>query len=164
MAAPESDRTVRLSVIDRLIDPSPRTAGDPPITWAESVRRLKESLLRDLEWLLNTRRIAEPAPDQYPEVQSSVYHFGIPDISSLSADSDVSRLRLMRHIEKSIEIFEPRLMRVRVSPTGEGGEAREIRFVVEALLRMDPNPERVVFDTVLETASGEFRVSGGGDA
>lgn len=159
-----NERTVRLSVIDRLIDLEPRLAGDPPTTWSESVARLKESLLRDLEWLLNTRRIAEPAPDPYGEVQNSVYHFGIPDASSLSADSDVSRLKLMRHIEKSIELFEPRLMRVRVSTPDAPSEHREIRFVVEALLRMDPSPERVVFDTVLEMASGEFRVSGGTDA
>ena len=31
-----------------------------------------------------------------------------------------------------------------------------MKFVVEGLLRMEPNPERVMFDTVLETGSGKF--------
>ena len=33
----------------------------------------------------------------------------------------------------------------------------------EALLRMDPEPQRVVFDTVLETPTGTFFVRGGED-
>ena len=41
---------------------------------------------------------------------------------------------------------------------------RELRFVVEALLKMDPNPEQVVFDTVLELASGDYSVKGVGGA
>lgn len=164
MAAPRSERTVRLSVLDRLMDFDPRAGGDPTIPWEESVRQLKGSLLRDLEWLLNTRRIAEPATDLYPEVQRSVYHFGIPDVSSLSGDSPTSRLKLMQHIEESIRLFEPRLTQVRVTPAEGPRRHLQIRFVVEALLRMDPNPERIVFDTVLEAASGEFHVSGGDDA
>ena len=32
------------------------------------------------------------------------------------------------------------------------------------MLRMEPNPERVVFDTVLEISSGEYRVKGDGGA
>jgi type VI secretion system protein ImpF len=159
-----SERTVRLSVLDRLLDYDPHNAGDPPLTWSESVRLHKAALLRDVEWLLNTRRICEPAPDAYPEVQRSTYHFGVPDMSSVSSDSQTAQLRLMRQIEESIRIFEPRLSGVRVTPMEGGAASREVRFTVEAMLRMEPNPERVVFDTVLETASGEFRVSGVGDA
>jgi len=43
----------------------------------------------------------------------------------------------------------------------EGENARrELRFLIEAVLRMDPNPEPVVFDTVLEFSSGEYDVKG----
>jgi type VI secretion system protein ImpF len=165
MAGPASDRTARLSVIDRLIDTAPSLAADPPVTMDESVRQMKRSVLRDLEWLLNTRRTPEPAPDQYPEVQQSVYNFGVPDISSLSADSPASRDKLLRHIEESIRLFEPRLTAVKVTPAEKSGTAnREIRFVVDALLRMEPNPDRIVFDTVLTTSSGEFRVNSIADA
>jgi len=35
-----------------------------------------------------------------------------------------------------------------------------VRFQVEAILQMDPSPEHVVFDTVLEVARGEYVVQG----
>ena len=160
MATRGAERTVRPSVLDRLID-----EADPPSTPAETVRAFRAAVLRDVEWLLNTRRIAEPAPDACPELQRSVYHFGIPDITSLSADSDAVRKRLLRQVEECIALFEPRLSgtRVTLAPDESGGR-RRVRFVVEGLLRMDPDPERVVFDTVLETASGRFTVSGGAAA
>jgi type VI secretion system protein ImpF len=39
--------------------------------------------------------------------------------------------------------------------------APQMRFVVEATLVMDPSPEQVVFDTVLEIARGEYAVHDG---
>ena len=159
-----TEPTIRLSIIDRLLDQS-GGVGEASAGWSESVEALKQSLVRDLEWLLNTRRIAEPAPDAYTEVQHSVYHFGLPDISSRSADSVEVQQALSRDIEESIRIFEPRLTDVRVGlrqSTEEG--SRLARFVIEGLLRMEPNPERVVFDTVLETPTGKFFVRGDEDA
>lgn len=157
-----TEPTIRLSVIDRLLESE---TDDTRATWAGSVEALKQSLVRDLDWLLNTRRIAEPASDAYPEVQRSVYHFGIPDISSRSADSVDVQQALSRDIEECIRIFEPRLMDVRVAVRKSSEEgSRNARFMIEALLRMEPNPERVVFDTVLETPTGKFFVRGGDDA
>ena len=37
-----------------------------------------------------------------------------------------------------------------------------VRFQVEAILRMDPSPEHVGFDTVLEVARGQYAVEGEG--
>jgi type VI secretion system protein ImpF len=143
------------------VDLEPGHAADPSLSWSESVRRHRVSLQRDLEWLLNTRRITVPAPAAYPEVQSSVYHYGLSDITSLSRDSDDTRTQLVRQIEECIRLFEPRLTAVQVT-TGEAGgaDAHRIRFIIDALLRMEPNPERVTFDTVLEVTSGEFHVAG----
>jgi type VI secretion system protein ImpF len=41
-------------------------------------------------------------------------------------------------------------------------KAPQVRFAVEATLRMDPSPERIVFDTVLEIASGTYAVDDAG--
>ncbi len=163
MTSGEAERPVRLSVLDRLIDPDPRAAADPPRTREQSVTELKAALLRDVTWLLNTRRVIEPAPDRYPELQTSVYHYGLPDITSLSGDSLEVRRRLARQVEETIRLFEPRLMGVKVTAADPKGEnERRIRFVIEGILRTDPDPERVVFDTVFEPVSGAFEV--GGDA
>jgi type VI secretion system protein ImpF len=157
----DPERAVRQSVLDRLLEED-EGAGSAGTPWSRSVARTKAALLRDLEWLLNTRRTVEPAPAWCPEVQRSLYHYGLPDLSSMSAGSEAVKRRLLRDVEEAVQVFEPRLARVRVA-LAEGAE-REVRFVVEGVLQMDPEPQRVSFDTVLETASGTFRVSGGADA
>jgi type VI secretion system protein ImpF len=159
-----SERTVRPSIVDRLIDRHPGV-GDGTTTWAESVAEYRASVLRDLEWLLNTRRIADPAPDRFTEVRESVYHFGLPDVTSRSADSPEARIELARDIEECIRIFEPRLSEVRVGTRVEAEKGgRRPRFTIEALLRMDPDPERVLFDTVLDSTTGKFTVDAADDA
>ena len=165
MAQLEVERTVQWSVLDRLIDTDPHSAAEPSFTWAQSVRELKRALRRDLEWLLNTRRIVEPAPEGFNELRESLYHFGLPDVTSASAESPDTRNWLRRQVEETITLFEPRLASVRVTVAAVGEIARrEVRFVVEALLRMEPSPEQVVFDTVLEISSSTFEVKGQADA
>jgi type VI secretion system protein ImpF len=165
MAKTEIERTVQQSLLDRLIDLDPRSTVEPAMTWAQSVRQLKAALRRDLEWLLNTRRNFEALPEQFEELRHSVYWYGLPDITSMSRDSAEQRIWLARQIEETISAFEPRLAGVRVSIREMEGEVRrELRFVIEGMLRMDPNPEQVVFDTVLELSSGEYQVGGTGGA
>lgn len=165
MSSRENERAVRLSVIDRLIDRDPRIAGDPPIAFSESVRRHKAALLRDLEWLLNTRRTPEPAGSTHAETQRSVFNYGLPDTTSLSGDDPAVRRKLQREIEECLRQFEPRLTDIEVTLAESTNPARrQVRFVVEAILRMDPDPERIVFDTVLDVGSGAISVAGDGHA
>jgi type VI secretion system protein ImpF len=161
MARFNSDPPVTLSVLDRLIDQDPRTPADPYSTRAQSVRQLKQSLRRDLEWLLNTRRIATPAKDSYPYLHKSLYNFGLPDFSSWSLNSPKDRGRLLRELELTISRYEPRLANVRVSPVEVAGvNTRMLRFQIEGLLLLDPAPEHISFDTVLELSSGEYQIKG----
>jgi predicted component of type VI protein secretion system len=41
---------------------------------------------------------------------------------------------------------------------------KDVRLRIEAMLRMDPVPEPITFDTVIELKSGTCRLSGGEDA
>ena len=74
--------------------------------------------------------------------------------------------RLRRFIEDAIETFEPRLTDVRVTSiqVGSSTKDRRVQFLIEADLKVDPDPERVEFDTVLEVSSGKFAVSSHDDA
>jgi type VI secretion system protein ImpF len=163
--AAEVERTVQWSVLDRLIDTAPDSGAEAPLTWAQSVQELKRGLRRDLEWLLNTRRIVTPPPEGFTELEQSLYTFGLPDITSASAESTDTRNWLRRQVQETISLFEPRLTDVHVTVTAVGDLARrEVRFVVEALLRMEPSPEQVVFDTVLEISSNTFEVKGAANA
>lgn len=164
MATRESERTARLSVLDRLIDDDPKASEDRPITLAESVRRTKAGVMRDLEWLLNTRRNPDPVPEECTELRRSVHAYGLPDTTSMSRDDPAVRRRLQRQLEECLRTFEPRLEAIEIALAEEKGPLQQVRFVVDAILRMDPDPERIRFDTVLDVASGAISVSGSGHA
>ncbi len=151
---------VTLSVLDRLIDQEPERKLEPPLTRAQSVRELKAALRRDLEWLLNTRRTIEPSPSSLKEVERSLYNYGLPDVSSLYLRSSKDQASLLEAIKSAIDFFEPRLMSIKVTLEPAAGETRVLRFGIEGLLRMDPAPEHVFFDTVLEPMSGQYQVKG----
>ena len=47
--------------------------------------------------------------------------------------------------------------------TADAGK-KDVRLRIEAMLRMDPVPEPVSFDTVIELKSGNCHLTGGDDA
>jgi type VI secretion system protein ImpF len=161
MARPDPDLTVTLPLLDRLIDREPKVSSDAPVSRAQSVRLLKAALRRDLEWLLNTRRNPDAAPDSMAELSQSVYNFGLPDFSALSVSSPRDRDRLLLELERTVALFEPRLKDVRISMVeAQGGYTRVLHFQIEGMLQMDPAAEQVSFDTVLQLTSGEYQIRG----
>jgi type VI secretion system protein ImpF len=160
MAGRDVSGPVTLSVLDRLIDDDPKRSAEVPLTRAQSVRALKTALKRDLEWLLNTRRTIEPAADSARETVRSVYHYGFEDVSSKSVLSSQDQNTLVKDMESALAIFEPRLKRVKVRMESAGGSTHSLRFVIDGLLDVDPAPEPVRFDTVLEIGKGAYEVKG----
>src|SRR5579863_10401015 len=160
MARRDASGPVTLSVLDRLIDREPKNSSEVPLTRAQSLRELKVALERDLEWLLNTRRTIDPSPDSARETVRSVYHYGFADISSKSLLSSRDHNDLIREMESVIAVFEPRLKRAKVRMEKVEGSYQALRFVIEGLLCMDPAPEPVRFDTVLELGKGAYEVKG----
>src|SRR5689334_19745842 len=114
MARWEPEKTVTPSVLDRLIDRDPGIAADPPQVRAASVRQLKASLRRDLEWLLNARRTPDAVGSEFKELEQSLYNYGLPDATSLSRDSVRDRAKITRMLEETLRTFEPRLSEIQV--------------------------------------------------
>jgi type VI secretion system protein ImpF len=160
MPATAREGPVTLSVLDRLVDQEPERKLEPPLTRAQSLRDLKAALRRDLEWLLNTRRTIEESPASLKELEHSLYNYGLPDVSSLYLRSPNDQAMLLTSIKAAINLFEPRLLNVKVTLEPAADDTRVIRFAIEGLLRMDPAPEHVLFDTVLEPMSGQYQVKG----
>jgi type VI secretion system protein ImpF len=160
MARNGDNGPLTLSVLDRLIDEDPKNRSKAPLTRAQSVRELKRALKRDLEWLLNTKRTIDPAPESASETVRSVYHYGFTDTSSKSLLSDRDHGDLVREMENAIANFEPRLKRAKVRMEPLEGNYRTLKFVIEGWLCMNPEPEAVRFDTVLEVGRGEYRIKG----
>ncbi len=157
----EPERTVTQSVLERLIDREPGISSEPPPTRAQSVRLLKAALRRDLEWLLNARRTPEAVGREFKELEQSLFNYGVPDLSAINRESARDRNRLNRVIEQTLATFEPRLKKIKVIPVeSPSGAQHVLRFQIEGLLDMDPAPELISFDTVLQLSSGEYQVKG----
>lgn len=162
MARRDTGQNVTQSVLERLIDREIESPTDSPITYAQSVRQLKLSLRRDLEWLLNARRTPEPANASFEKLHESLFNFGLPDVTSLSHESTDDRALLLGMVETTIMLFEPRLRHIKVTPLEPArGAVHVLRFQIEGMLMMDPEPEHISFDTVLQLASGQYDVRGG---
>ena len=165
MARWEPEQTVTQSVLERLIDREPGANSEPAPTRAQTVRTLRASVRRDLEWLLNTRRTPAAADETSPEVSRSVYNYGVPDLSALNWESSRDRTRVARVVQEALNLFEPRLRGIQVVPLEPmAGAPHVMRFQIEGLLEMDPAPELIVFDTTLQLSSGEYQVKGDSNA
>jgi type VI secretion system protein ImpF len=161
MARKPANSPVTLSVFDRLIDQDPKVRAEAAPTRQQSLRELKAALRRDLEWLLNTRQPLDAPPEGATELPHSLCAYGLPDITSMGVSSLEDRKKLTRIMETALVNFEPRLAnpQVRFVQSGEG-KTHILRFVIEGFLRIDPAPEYVTFDTVLETVTGAYEVKG----
>jgi type VI secretion system protein ImpF len=165
MARNLGETTITLSVLDRLLDLEPENRAETSMSRAQSLRVLKSAVRRDLEWLLNSRRICDLPDEGLTRVNKSAYVYGLPDLSTLSTGAAGDRNKLVRHILDTIKLFEPRLATVRLVMVENADSAKkDVRLRIEAMLRMDPAPEPISFDTVIELKSGNCRLSGVDDA
>jgi type VI secretion system protein ImpF len=159
MANPKFIKNVQQGLLDRLIDTEPENRFEVPMSRVESVRQLRLAVKRDLEWLLNSTRMPIEVPESCEEVEKSVLFYGLPDISSVSIADLSQQQRLQKSLEAAIEMFEPRLSRARVTSRERFRATNQsITFHVEAMLLIDPAPERISFDTVLEISKGAYSV------
>ena len=129
------------------------------VTRASSLRTFRDSLKRDLEWLLNTRQPPIEGIDRYTHARKSVIHYGLIDTSSLSTSSSTDQRKLQQAVAECITRFEPRLTDVNIVISGSEAKRRQMRFHIEAQIILDPAPEPISFDTVLDLTSGEYTVS-----
>jgi type VI secretion system protein ImpF len=146
------------SVLDRLIDEDPDRVFEAPPSRSKSIEDLKLSVKRDLEWLLNTRQDAAGAASGLKELTHSLATYGLPDFSSFSVKNPSDPTRMQRILEKAISSFEPRLEGVTVTLVPVRDLEQKLRFRIDARLRVEPAPEPVTFDTVLQAVSNQYTV------
>jgi type VI secretion system protein ImpF len=144
---------VQQSVWDRLSE-----RLDFPTTSAASLRLLKESIRRDLEDLLNTRRPLSKELENYEAARSSVLNYGLDDFNTITPLSRVNADELKFAVQRCVAEYEPRLQEVSVSVEGGDLLRREIRLHIEASIPVRPSAETVSFDTMLDLASGMYSI------
>ncbi|QDV32769.1 type VI secretion system baseplate subunit TssE [Tautonia plasticadhaerens] len=158
MARPEPDQPLLPSVLDRLIDLEPGTTTEARPRASARLEELKRSVRRDLEWLLNSRRLLASPPPGAEHAPRSLLSFGLPDFSHVSLENSEHREALRRTVEEAISRFEPRLMAVEVTMPEGDALRRGVRFRIEGLLRVEPSPEPVSFDSTLRLPTRDFVV------
>ncbi len=156
MAKLESDIRITPSVLDRLLDYDPTALNESLKSRSRSITELKQAVKRDLEWLLNARQNADGIPENLVELNRSVFAYGLPDTTGTSAKSHYEQKKLTDQIETAIRHFEPRFLDLKVTMEPIDSVDRTIRFKIEAQLDVEPTPEPVTFDTVLQLGGGGF--------
>ena len=154
----ESSR-VRLPLLDSLLDDAPDAAVEAPPSPAEAMERLRRSVRRDLEALLNARRRWRSWPQRYAELRVSPLAYGLPDFAAGAFNDPRQREQLRAEVETAIKRFEPRFASVRVTLL----EARDkldatLRLRIDALLRAEPAPEPIAFDTFVDATTADVVV------
>jgi type VI secretion system protein ImpF len=148
-------------LLDRLTDEEPDRVQESPDKRILSSQRLRESVRRDLAWLLNTANLGSVQDlSEYPEVERSTLNFGIPDLTGKTASS-VDAAALVRLIRRAILEFEPRLLRQSVKVEvlrSESHDTNAVCFGIQADLWSQPLPLRLYLRTELNLEDGEARV------
>ncbi len=154
------DKEIRItpSVFDRLLDFEPRVSTEAPKSKTASLQELKQAVKRDLEWLLNTRKTVIDVPETLEEVNNSLAVFGLRDLTGISIKNPKIQKQLIDDVERTIKTFEPRFLDVKISLEPFENVDKQLRFKIEAKLDVEPLPEPIVFDTVLELGSGDFEI------
>lgn len=150
--------TIVPSLLDRLTQPESGPVVKQ-IGWNAALARLKQSLRRDLEALLNTRRRPGSLGDDLPELARSSVRFGIPDFVAVNMAAQERQAAFGRTLERVIRDYEPRLAGVAVTllPPPRGQD-RTLCFRIEAMIRVEPAPEPIIFESVLDPISRTFSV------
>ncbi|MEH6825709.1 MAG: type VI secretion system baseplate subunit TssE [Motiliproteus sp.] len=160
-AAPHGEKLLP-SLLDRLTDEHPELSHESAQHQNLSLSRLREALLRDLAWLLNTTNL-QTATDlsSYEEVQRSVVNFGIPEFSGVSASTlDVPRME--RALRTALLSFEPRIansqLSVRVVADESKRHQNSIAFLIEGEIWAQPVPLSLHLETEMDLESGNVVV------
>jgi type VI secretion system protein ImpF len=151
------------SLLDRLTDDDPENRREGPDRRFLSMQRLRESVRRDLGFLLNATHLGSVQDlSEYPEVERSTLNYGIPDLAGRPV-STIDKGMLAASVRQSIIDFEPRLLRssvkVNVASDIEEHSPNALRFDIEADLWCEPLPVRLHLRTKLDLEDGEARVT-----
>jgi type VI secretion system protein ImpF len=169
MAELTAQERLQPCLLDRLTDDDPENKQEARDRRVIPLKRLKEYVLRDLAWLLNTQNFtATEDLTPYPFVRTSVLNYGVPDLTGRTL-SGINLAELERLLRDAIGEFEPRLLRrslkLRLVNNPDQMNHNALTFEISGELWAQPVPLEIFLKTELDLEIGEvkvFEVSGGG--
>lgn len=150
-------------LLDRLTDEAPDETQESREQRVLSLRRLRESVMRDLGWLLNAGNL-EALVDfaDAPFARNSVINYGMPSLAGTLV-SGVDHAELERRIREAVINFEPRILRdtlkVRLASPVDEMAHNAMVFEIEGQLWAQPVPQRVYVKTEIDLELGEVKLS-----
>ena len=167
MAEVQTQDRLQPALLDRLIDDEPQARVESPDKRVFTLSRLRESVLRDINWLFNTTQMAGSGElENYPLVASSVVNYGIPAFSGTTATSvDLRTVEIA--LRQAIIDFEPRLLadsvRVRARRLQDDEHHHNrLSFDIECRLWAQPAPIALLLHTDVDLESGQNAVKESG--
>lgn len=143
-------------LFDRLIDEAPAQRGDPSSRKKIQLREYKNSVLRDLRWLLNSpKHLPDGDIYDYELASRSVLNYGTRDLAGMTS-SALDALQIESELRDAILQFEPRIIAdsLHVRLTQNSGDEGKISFEINGQLWAHPHAERVVFRTEMDLETG----------
>lgn len=155
----QRDRVLARSILDRLIDEAPDRAADPPMSFVDQVRDVREAIRRDLEALLNTRRCPATPPAALAELKDALVSYGVDGVVSANLMTDEAKLKLAAAIERRIALFETRLSDVRVTILkSRTMTERALRMRIQASFRLHEGMPPISFESTIDPSTQRFLV------
>lgn len=153
-------RRAQLPLLDRLIDAEPDVSADRSLSTPAAMELLRAGVCRDLEELLNTRRRWQSWQPGLSHLKQSLVAYGLPDFASGAFNDQRRRDELRQLVEECIRTFEPRITNLKVSLVeATDRTSGTLRLRIDAMLRADPAPEPIIFDTVVDLVAKTVTVS-----
>jgi type VI secretion system protein ImpF len=147
------------SLLDRLIDDDPGRLTEPRENRSATLQRLRENVLRDLNWLFNATQSSLDI-DGDPLLAGSVINYGMPPLAGRPA-SHYDLAELARVLREVILRFEPRIIAhtLRVTAEGNKGDTHNVLgFRIEGQLWSQPVPLEIFMRTEIDLESGMTQV------
>lgn len=153
------DRVLARSILDRLIDEAPDRMIDLPMSATAQTREVRESIRRDLEALLNTRRNPKGPPTTLSELKDALVSYGVDGMVSANLVTDEAKLKLARMIERRISLFETRLSEVQVTILkSRTMTERALRMRIDATFRLHEGMPPISFESTIDPSTQRFLV------
>ena len=147
------------ALLDRLIDDEPGNLHESHDKRVISMNRLRQSVLRDLAWLLNTTHLAATDTlDAYPAAARSVLNYGVRELSG-QLISSLDRSQMEHALRQAILDFEPRILphSLRIRSLRERPQENHNRLVfeIEGQLWAVPAPSHLLLRTEIDLDEGD---------
>lgn len=162
MAELTQQEILQPSLLDRLTDDEPTQKMESREKRVLSLRQLRESVLRDLAWLMNTTDFnsAESLKD-FPEVANSTINYGVPELTGHTLLS-LDKFELERMVKRAILRFEPRILEdtlgVELKVDDDLMSKQAMTFDIKGELWAQPVPMKVYLKTELDLEIGNVKI------